>query len=107
MERRFKKIVLQAIFFGILFFNNGAAPADAVQDKNDQPFDESQSFRHARGNLRFPSSQNQNIATSLEMIAERMKSLSGSLAAIPELPRLNQVIQIPIPENPQSDTKKE
>ena len=34
-------------------------------------------------------------SASLEMIAERMKSLSGSLGSIPAPPQLNQVIQIP------------
>ena len=38
---------------------------------------------------------NENTSASLEMITERMKALSGSLAAIPDPPRLNQVIQIP------------
>ena len=55
---------------------------------------------------------NETSAASLEMIAERMKALSGSLAAIPELPQLNQVIQIPdgfVPEQTagESDNQKE
>ena len=38
---------------------------------------------------------NENTSDTLEMIAERMKALSGSLASIPDPPQLNQVIQIP------------
>ncbi len=37
----------------------------------------------------------ENSSAALEMIAERMKALSGSLAEIPEPPKLNQVIHIP------------
>ena len=53
----------------------------------------------------------ESSSASLEMIAERMKALSGSLAAIPEPPRLNQVIQIPngaVSAEPQTtpDTKE-
>ena len=42
-----------------------------------------------------PPPVSDNTAASLEMIAERMKSLSGSLAEIPAPPQLNQVIQLP------------
>ena len=42
-----------------------------------------------------PQVVNENTSASLEMITERMKALSGSLASIPEPPRFNQVIQIP------------
>ena len=36
-----------------------------------------------------------NSSEGLEMIAERMKALSASLASIPAPPELNQTIQIP------------
>lgn len=87
MERRFKKTAALAVFFAVLFFNNDAVHAETVQDKK-------------------AVASNVDTAASLEMIAERMKALSGSLAAIPEPPRLNQVIQIP--EDPgKTNTDKE
>ena len=79
---------LRMTFFLVGFFlNNAAARAEAIQDKKAPAF-------------------NENTAASLEMIAERMKSLSESLAAIPELPRLDQVIQIP-EDFERSNTEKE
>ena len=75
MERRFNGVVILTIFFGVLFLNN-VARAEAVQDKK-------------------APAVNENTGASLEMIAELMKALSGSLPAIPEPPRLNQVIHLP------------
>ena len=87
MERRFKGFVIPALFAGILFLREAPVRAETLQNKKAGPV-------------------NENTAASLEMIAERMKALSGSLAAIPEPPRLNQMIQIP--EGPEKqNTDKE
>ena len=48
-------------------------------------------FAAADGNHDYPD----NSSEGLEMIADRMKALSGSLASIPAPPQLNQTIQIP------------
>lgn len=48
----------------------------------------------------------ENSSASLEMIAERMKALSGSLAAMPGPPQLNQVIQIPEGFGPSENFEK-
>ena len=82
MERRFKPRFVCGFYFacafaGCLVFLSVAAWAAEDSGKNQAP----------------PVSD--NTSASFEMIAERMKSLSGSLAAIPAPPELNQVIQIP------------
>ena len=48
-------------------------------------------FAASESNHDYPDSSSEG----LEMIAERMKALSGSLASIPSPPQLNQTIQIP------------
>ena len=48
-------------------------------------------FAASNGNHDYPD----NSSEGLEMIAERMKALSASLASIPSPPEFNQTIQIP------------
>jgi hypothetical protein len=50
----------------------------------------------------------ENSSEALEMIALRMKSLSSSLNEMPEIPQLDQTIQLPLsdPEETKEDSKR-
>ena len=87
MERRFRKFKRYPVLWSLVPFLLSAICIAASDKKAEPPV-------------------NENTSASLEMIAERMKALSGSLAGIPEPPQLNQVIQIPEDPNHKKETRK-
>ena len=80
MERRFRDCFVAALLAMTIFILFLTFPA----------------FAAAQSHL----SETEASSDSLAMIEERMKALSGSLAAMPEPPRLDQVIEIPTGYNP-------